>query len=454
MKATLEDIPPKRAAAEKRAALKRLSDERQAHWPNTLEALRKKREAAFRNKEDIAEEKRKVLDKEEAELRRLERLNAISRANDLLYEQTDCMKVLRSKELMSDCLHDRKFQIIEKQKAKQAGRLLEAKYHEEVISTVKTMEQKEIEKEAAAQRRIAEVAAVREQQLKEVRASRAAYAAEQIAVGEQMRRDAEALAEEERLASIEKARITKEKEKEFLLGNEQLKEIKRQLKAQEERDNERREAEVGVIDNRKKVRKALEQRKFDKAQETRLKMIDRATEILAKKVSGDNALLNKQVSEMREKEDKKFADKEAQREAEWNKTIESRNQQVEAKKRRDQLEREEEEAMISRWRKQSADENEKEQQKIKNAYESTVNLKKLQKAQALEREREKHEMALLDAERERLYREKGDEEDARFREICKKEIQRYAADGKPLYPLYRAMEYKQPDLLPVSGFRI
>lgn len=454
MQETLEDVPPNRAALDKRAALKKLSDERQSHWPNTLEALRVKREAAFRNKEDIAEEKRKILDKEEAELRRVERLNAINRANDLLYEQTDCMKVLRSKELLSDCLHDRKFQISDKEKVRQQHLQQEARHHEVVLDTVQTLAGKEREKELAAQRRIEEVARVREQQLNEVRAGRAAQLAEQHAIGEQMRRDAEALAEEERLTSIEKARVTKEKEKEFLLGNEQLKEIKRQIKAQEERDNERREAEVGVIDNRKKVRKALEQRKFDKAQETRLKMIDRATEILAKKVSGDNALLNKQVNELREKEDKKFADKEAHREAEWNKTIDSRRQQIEAKKRRDQIEREEEENMISRWRQQSDVENEREMKKIQSAHESSVHLKKLQKAQALEREREKHEMDLLDAERERLYREKGDEEDARFKEICKKEIQRYAADGKPLYPLYRAMEYKQPDLLPVSGFRI
>lgn len=454
MKATLEDVPPNRAAMDKRATLKKLSDERQSHWPNTLEATRKKREVAFRDKEAVAEERRKVQDKEEAELRRVERLNAINRANDLLYEQTDCMKVLRSKELLSDCLHDRKFQIVEKDHVKQREKVREQQYHQTVLSTVKTLEEKEREKEMAAKRRVEEVAAVREQQLRDVRGSRAAYAAEQQAIGEQMRRDAEALAEEERLAAIEKVRVTKEKEKEFLMGNEQLKEIKRQIAAQEKRDDEKRDAEVGIIDNRKKVRKALEQRKFDKAQETRLQMIERATEILAKKVSGDNALLNRQVNELREKEDKKFADKEAHREAEWNKTIESRKQQVEAKKRRTQAEREEEEALIARWRRQAEMENERERKKIQDAHESTVNLKKLQKAQGLERGREKHEMALLDAERERLYREKGDEEDARFKEVCKKEIQRYAADGKPLYPLYRAMEYKQPDLLPVSGFRI
>lgn len=454
MKETLEDAPPNRASMDKRAMLKKLSDERQSHWPNTLEATRKKREAAFRDKETLAEERRKIQDKEEAELRRIERLNAINRANDLLYEQTDCMKVLRSKELLSDCLHDRKYQIKDKEQVKVAEKVREAHYHEVVLTTVKSLEEKEREKQAAMQRRIADVATVREQQLKEVRGQRAAYRAEQVAIGEQMRRDAEALAEEEHRNAIEKARITKEKNYEFLMGNEQLKEIKRQLQIQEAKDDAKRESEVGVLENRKKVRKALEQRKFEKAQETRLKMIERATEVLAKKQSGDNALLNKQVNEQRQKEDKKFADKEAHREAEWQKTVESRRQQVDSKKLRTEAERQEEEALIANWRRQADDDNDKEVRKIRKAHEDNINLKKLQKAQSLEREREKHEMALLDAERERLYREKGDEEDLRFKEICKKEIERYAADGKPLYPLYRAMEYKQPDLLPVSGFRI
>jgi hypothetical protein len=454
MRATLEDLPPDRAATDKRATLKKLSQERQSHWPNTLDATRKKREQAFADKECVAEAHRQVQDKEEAELRRVERLHAIGRANDLLYEQTDCMKVLRSKELLSDCLHDRKYQMADKEQVKVVDREREASYHQVVLQTVRGLEGKEKEKEAANLKRIADVAVVREDQLRQVRGARAAHATEQIAIGEHMRRDAEALAEEEQRNAVEKARTTKEKNYEFMMGNEQLKEIKRQMKIQDDKDGEKREAEVGVIENRKKVRKALEHRKFDKAQQTRLRMIEKATEILAAKATGDNALLNRQVNELREKEDKYFADKETHREAEWDKTIQSRRQQVQAKKDRTEVERKEEESMIDNWRRVAGEENDREERKIQKAHHDNVHLKKLQKAQGLERDRSRHEMDLLDAERERLYRDKGDEEDARFKEICKKEIQRYAADGKPLYPLYRALEYKQPDILAVSGFRI
>jgi hypothetical protein len=454
IKSTLEDVPPNHDRDEKRARLKKLSDDRQAHWPNTLEAMRKKREAAFRDKEAIAEQKRKEIDREEAERRRVERLESINRANDLLYEQTDCMKVLRSKELYSDCLHERKSQIREKQRVKDELLRENQAHHEVVLNNVKIAEEKEKEKLRQQQKTIADVTEVRENQLREVRAQREAYAAEQVAIGLQMRRDTEIRAEEEQKALIEKARVTKEKNYEFLMGNEQLKELKRQIQLQEQQDNERREAEVDVIENRKKVRKALEQRRFEKAQETRLRLIDRATQLLAEKTNNDNAILSRQINEQREKEDKKFADKEAHRKLEWQKTIESRNQQIQSKKERVITEKDEEQRMVNRWQKKNADDNATEQRKQHERHENIINLKKLQMAQQLEKNREKNESALIDAERERLYREQGDDEDARFKEICKREINRYAADGKPVYPLYRAMEYKRPDLLPVSGFRI
>lgn len=451
---SLEDVPPNRSRDLKRETLKKLSDERQSHWPNTLEAQRKKREQSYVDKEAVAEEQRRVIDREEAERRRLERLESIKRANNLLYEQTDCMKVLRSKELLSDCIHDRGYQIKHKDKVKEDIKLENKGHHQNVLRAVQSAEEKERAKEAALQARIKAVAEVREEQLKEVRATRAAEAAEQRAIGEAMKRAAEQQVELERQQQLEKIILTKHKNLEFKKGNDQLKEIRTQLRLQEERDEARREAEVDVIENRKKIRKALEQRKFEKAQETRLKMIDRATKILAEKTSNDNALLDRQVNEQRQKEDKKFADKAAHREHEWNLTIESRNQQVEAHNRQLEIEREEERLMIERWRQQAAEAAAAERAKDDNRHHSTVRLKDMQLAQALERKKEKAEARIIDDERERLYRLQGDEEEARFREVCKQEIKRYAADGKPLYPLYRAMEYKQPDLLPVSGFRI
>ena len=47
---------------EKRAALKKLSEDRVKHWPNTLEALRKKKESFLKDKEAKDEQLRQEID--------------------------------------------------------------------------------------------------------------------------------------------------------------------------------------------------------------------------------------------------------------------------------------------------------------------------------------------------------------------------------------------------------
>ena len=47
-----------------------------------------------------------------------------------------------------------------------------------------------------------------------------------------------------------------------------------------------------------------------------------------------------------------------------------------------------------------------------------------------------------------------EKEDDKFSRICEQEIERYAADGKPLYPLYKALEQKPKEIMAVTGFRI
>lgn len=93
----------------KRLAIKAKSEQRTAQWPNTLEATRKKKDRWKKDKEEREEEARKKIDEEEAELQREARTKQIERANRLLYEQTDRMKTLRSKQLLTDVVHVRHF---------------------------------------------------------------------------------------------------------------------------------------------------------------------------------------------------------------------------------------------------------------------------------------------------------------------------------------------------------
>jgi len=82
------------SGGEERQRLKALSDARKAKWPNTLEALRAKKERARQEKAAADEAVRMALDREEDALQAEKRRVAIERANKMIYDATDRVKAL------------------------------------------------------------------------------------------------------------------------------------------------------------------------------------------------------------------------------------------------------------------------------------------------------------------------------------------------------------------------
>ena len=75
---------------------KALSDARVATWPNTLEAMRRNKDIARERRLEAEEAERLKEDKRLAAARAQERKIRIERANRMIYEKTDRMKVLKS----------------------------------------------------------------------------------------------------------------------------------------------------------------------------------------------------------------------------------------------------------------------------------------------------------------------------------------------------------------------
>ena len=88
----------------RRIELRQKSQRRTEKWPNTLEALRRKKDNWRKEREESEEARRLEIDANELALQQQARLKQIERANDLLYGQTDKMKTLRSKCLLVDVL--------------------------------------------------------------------------------------------------------------------------------------------------------------------------------------------------------------------------------------------------------------------------------------------------------------------------------------------------------------
>jgi hypothetical protein len=68
IKNSVQEFPEDRSQQERRAELKKKSDERLKHWPNTLEALRKKKENFIKERAEQEEMKRQEIDKQVREI--------------------------------------------------------------------------------------------------------------------------------------------------------------------------------------------------------------------------------------------------------------------------------------------------------------------------------------------------------------------------------------------------
>jgi len=427
---------------------KKLSNERLKHWPNTLEAMRKKKENFIRDKRDKEESDRREVDRQEAEIRKQSRMQTIKRANDMLYEQTDKMKMLRSQMAYADAIAYRKVQVQEKSERIEAEKREAAKYHQFILDNCKRLEKIEMQKNEEKEKITEELKKFRSEQIAEVMSKRLAEIAENEAIGVAMRRRAEEQVIEAAKEMEEKERIAAETTANMYRMNEELKVIKQELKEQEAAEAARREAEVAVIDERNAARKALELRRFERAQEARQKIIDAAVEQMAKKGAHHQAVQEKQEKEINDRADRLEAEKQKAAEDDWKFTVESRNQQLQARKDAIAAEKalDEKLALASKARSDAA--HEKEEKKAKELRDSTVRIKQLQYAEGVARSQKRIEDRIAQIEEEKLLRDIAGQDDDKFVAFVNDKIDSYRKEGKPVYTLIKALDYRQPQLIP------
>ena len=94
-------------AKQERLTLQEKSKARIANWPNTMQAMRKKREEERYARLEAEELERRRIDALEFDLQQEQRMKVVERANKHAYDQQDIMKAFKSKLLMSDVLAER-----------------------------------------------------------------------------------------------------------------------------------------------------------------------------------------------------------------------------------------------------------------------------------------------------------------------------------------------------------
>lgn len=387
---------------------------------------------------------------QEAEIRRKARLDAIRKANDLIYAQTDKMKLLKSQKLYADVIATRFEQMDFKHQVKDKEKEIDAKYHEKTLAEVARLKALEEEKVERSRKLVGEIKVARFEQLDEVRRRKEETERLERENGIMMKEKAIASLEAELREAEAKKKIAAENNKRMLNANADLKSIRQKIIEEEKRAEAERDAQVESIEARKLALKRLEKERFEKSQLARQRMIDAAVEQLALRSNSENAMLDRQVQEQRDKEDKKFNDKAARLEAEYQETVASRNAQIEAKRAFLEKQKIEDDRLVEKWKRENEEGMQREREKIIKAKQATIACKAQQKVEAEAARKKKEEERRQEIEQTRFLQSIDVSDESRFVELCQAEIERNIKLGKPVYTLLRALEYAAPPLLPAK----
>ncbi|XP_056145786.1 cilia- and flagella- associated protein 210 [Lampris incognitus] len=304
-----------REAAQQREALHLRSKEMVKFWSNTIAGQRQKKLEAKKIQEETEEEKRKLIDIEEAKFQEQMRKEAIEKAKAQLFYQTDRVKGLHSALLLTKVLQEREAQIELKRRRESNSKDMD----KELTDTIQAREDEAArqEQQRALWKKLDREAVVEElkkqTQAKEVARERDKL--EDKKEGEEIQRLHKLYLLEqsmERQKQVERKKTTKQAHMEHLANRDNIRAIEGQERQVEEG---RRKCFLSGKQKMMKLRKDKELELFRETQMHRDRIIDKIAagqqeqaideeELTAKAIAEQEA---KQAQQQRKKDEEKAA---------------------------------------------------------------------------------------------------------------------------------------------------
>jgi len=438
----------------RRRHLKALSDNRVSRWPNTLEANRKQKENWKIEKEERIEKERQEIDRREAELQKEMRLLTIQNANKVLYEQTDRMKLLKSRKLLAEVVQEREVQKLEKLQRRKGDVDLELQHHDEMVRQLRLAEDREAQALAKKKAKARAVQADQQEQLEEYKAKYIEGLLEEKAEGERVRARAEAdfLEEQARLQeSKAKARRVAE---EMLRSNADLQARREAQLAAEKREQDDREAHLVEVERMKGARKALEVRRFEAGQERRQRLIDRATARLLAAESHEEARLAQAQLDLQAAEDAREAAKAAKAKRQQQLCADSREVQARLRRERAEARRLQDVAFAQRWREANERAEHEEALERLEGRRQNVAVRDDQLRHAAEKKQARAVERRAQRAADRRVLAASEEDARRFERLVEAEAAEMEAQGMPTKMVRKLVGHKGIDIQPAMGDRV
>ncbi|KAF0691549.1 Aste57867_17261 [Aphanomyces stellatus] len=439
----------------KRQHLKELSTQRTGKWPNTLEAMRRKKENWKKDKDEREEQERLKIDEEEHRLQKEYRTKQIERANRLLYEQTDRMKTLRSKELLADVLQDREYQIQEKHAIKTMDSKVEASWTDLLMTQLRDADRKSEDERKERERKHKDLVRIQKTQLDAYKQNYVEHLREEMRDGERIKQKAEQDMRDEQDLEAERKRKVKQANEDTRLANERLKLLRKQEAEKEVAEEVKRQEDARKKEERTAKREALQKQREEKKMAQKMRMIDLATENLLRFEAKSEARLENQKREVRQKEDYELKCRADRRAAQKAAIDHSRSLQLEEKQRHKQDEMETAKEQTLKW----ADYNQRiEKACVKEETDKrldNIRLAALQRQQAEAKRSTDMEERAAQILAEETIKHGHSMEQELYKQYAAHVLDDAEAKGiKNVYPLKQALKAKGIDLLPASGFRV
>ncbi|KAE8299331.1 Coiled-coil domain-containing protein 173 [Larimichthys crocea] len=352
-----------REATKQREALYSKSQEVVKQWSNTIAGQAQKQLDAKKIRDEIAEEKRKVVDKEEAEYQERKRKEAIEKAKTQLYYQTDRVKGFHRALLLTEVLKERDAQIELKQRIKDSYKdvdkditdMMKTKEDEALRQEQEKALQKKLERHAVAEdlkHRIKENLLVREQEAMENKKD-----------GEEIQRLKEQYQWEQRMEEEKQARQKKDLMQAHLehLTNRDL--IRATDTQKQEAEEEKRKAFLTAKHKMLKLRKDREAELFREAQMHREKIKDKLTVVQQEKIDDEEQRIAKAVAERDAKEAEQLWKEEEEKAAMLKSIIAHRELLRQEKEQKDKMAKQNNQETLQA--KKEADKTFREKQKLK-----------------------------------------------------------------------------------------
>merc|ERR1719217_223364 len=404
-----------------RERLHALSNARKSKWPNTIEALREKKDRMRAEKLEAEEKLRVEIDREEEALQAEKRRLAIERANKMLYDSTDRVKALHSKLMLADVMEERERQI----EVKARLRLRDA-------------EEDMRDEEEAIKR--AEVGRVRQEQIEQQQADQEEKIAELKREGEMMKAMAAADAEAERQQRLEELEREKRARAEVVEANNYL--LKKRAEDQELQDAEEARMLAYAASKERDLleRRDREEKRFRERQAWRQQLIDRQIAKLTDMNAANNARLANQAAEVQAKAMAARAKLDEQRKNELLVMHMSRQQQIRWKKERKAQDDADDKYYASKLSELNVQLREEEAMAIRDRFERAKGrdaflLRQMSEKAAIKEEEKLEEM--FEAEATKQW---GQDDDAIFDEYAQMCLDEYVAAGKDPKPIELVMK--------------